>query len=260
MSDRRAIIIAAFGDRTSCVGRLVRNIRNFVDYPIKIITTRDSNLGFYPLMGVEKCYIDLKWPDHVFRGGVRNSNYFKIKEALRFETTRDFDSVLLLDDDMLIVNKNFVDGFAIAEKFGAALPLNPRTFQLYNLMGSDATTEDQIDLQDTPLFAPAHNFSPLFVSTTDARATQWLWATQKELANRTRRGTLAVWKAMWSTGFTPVNLPQQWCVCGAEAAYIRDYTQRLKGRDLPIPPIMLHLGHMETRKEFGALINETIHG
>ena len=261
MSDeKRIILIAAFGDRAANVERLVNNIRRFVDYPIRIITTLDSEVGGpYLLGGVTKLFVDRQWPVGCYREGVRNSNMFKIREALEDCTYRGFESALLLDDDMLIVNKNFVDGFAIAEKFGAALPLNPRTFQLYNLMGVDVSDKDYLDLQDTPLMAPAHNFSPMFVSLKDARALSWLAATETGLRDRTCRGTLAIWRAMWKTGFTPVNLPMQWCVCGAEAQYIRDYTQRLKGVDLPIPPIMLHLGHEATKLAFRKLIDEVTH-
>ena len=204
-------------------------------------------------------YVDRQWPVGCYREGVRNSNLFKIREALEDCTYRGFESALLLDDDMLIVNKNFVDGFWLAEKFGAALPLNPRTFQLYNLMGADVSDKDYADLEDAPLFAPAHNFSPMFVSLKNPRALYWLTVTGQELRDKTCRGTLAIWKTMLRTGFTPVNLPMQWCVCGAEADYYKNYMQRLRGRDMPIPPIMLHLGHEETRRVFRELIDEVTH-
>ena len=262
MSDSRVIIIAAFGDRAACVERLVQNIRRFVDYPIIIVTTRDSNVGqTYCFGGVTRKYVDRRWAKNTHREGVRNSNYSKIGAALNlFDWNGGYESALLIDDDMFIVHEKFVDGFAIAEKFGAALPLNPRTFQLYNLMGADVSLEDCADAEGSPMFAPAHNFSPMFVSLRDERACSWLSKTRDILQDRTCRGTLAIWRAMWATGFTPVNLPMQWCVCGAEAQYIRDYTKRLKGRDITIPPIMLHLGHEETERVYRDIIDTIKNG
>ena len=42
----------------------------------------------------------------------------------------------------------------------------------------------------------------------------------------------------------------KFCVCGAEAEYIRQYSQQLRGQATPIPVMMLHLGHEETQRAF----------
>jgi hypothetical protein len=256
---KRAIVIAAFGDRATQVERLVHNIRRFVDYPIHIITTEDSNIGdAYFFGGIHREYVTRLWPAHQPRSGVRNSNYYKVKwvvtESFKLQdySSIQFDSILLLDDDMLIIDKNFVDGFDMAERFGAALPLNPRIYTWANAFGADVLKKDLDDLWriGVPSHSPAVNFAPFFVSPKHNRARNFLITLQSELRDNTCRGTLAVTKASWQTGFTPLYLPQQWCVCGGEAEYIKQYTQQLRGQQMPIPPIMLHLGHEETQRVF----------
>lgn len=246
---KRAIIIAAFGDRRREVQRLIKNIRCFVDYPIIIIQDEQSNIGAVePDANVKIKYVERVWQTIDPRSGVRNSNYFKIKTTLDcyWNNRNEFDSVCLLDDDMFILNENFIDGFAIAERFGAALPLNPRTYVKYNAMGADVQQKDLDEIASAPQYAPACNFSPFFISIQHATARNFALSLIGELRDNVCRGTLAVWKASWESRFMPVLLPEQWCICGEEAQYIKDYTQQLRGQQLSIEPIMLHLGHQKT--------------
>lgn len=253
---KRAIVIAAFGDRRREVTRFIKNIRRFVDYKIIIIQDKQSNIGAVePDANVEIEYVERLWPAQQHRSGVRNSNYYKVKRAVdeSFKSVyNQYDSLLLLDDDMFILNEHFVEGFDIAERFGAALPLNPRVYTWANAMGSDVAQKDINDLylMKIATYSPAVNFSPFFVSPKHVQARNFLLTLQSELSDNVCRGTLAVTKASWQARFTPCYLPQQWCVCGEEAQYIKDYTQQLRGQQMPIPVMMLHLGHEETQRVF----------
>jgi len=164
----------------------------------------------------------------------------------------EFDSVCVLNDDMRIVHGRWVDGFQLAERFGCAVPINPRIYVKYNAMGADATDEDMKNLGSSPLYAPACNVSPLFFSRRVSRANEFMEDYIKCL-KVCNRGTLAFWMSSWRTGFTPVYLPEQWCVCEGNAKYIRDYRKRLQGKDIPIEPIMLHWGQKGVREAFPAV-------
>lgn len=249
----REFVIAAFGDRSKQVQRLVENIRSYSDLPINILTTEDSDIARLPKeLDAWKCFIKLVeriWPNDNPRADIRNSNYHKVKFAL---DNRD-KSLCMLDDDMYIINPKFADGFAIAERFGCALPINPRIFNHYNMMGADVRHEDWEELRNkVPSFIPAVNFSPFFVYPHNGHLTEnFLLDLELQLRTQACRGTVAIIKAMWSSQFTPVILPEQWCVCGSNAQHIKDYTKVLKGQTINIKPVMLHLGHEEVRKVFG---------
>lgn len=253
----RAFVIAAFGNRSKQVRRLIKNIRSYSDLPIHILTTEDSETIHY----VKNIYIEIverQWPKGSYREGVRNSNYHKINFALRnYWKEFRYSSLCLLDDDMYIVNPYFIDGFAIAEQFGAALPINPRVYNHYNMMGADVRPEDWAEMRNkVPSFIPAVNFSPFFVDPRQCSVRSFLGYLKNELQSIPCRGTVAIIKAMWGSKFTPVILPEQYCVCGSNAQYIKDYTKILKGKTIKISPIMLHLGHDEVRKVFADVIKE----
>lgn len=254
----RRIVIACFGNREKQVQRLVLNIRSYVDYPIHILTTKDSNIG--SIQQFENITIELVeriWPKGTLREGVRNSNYHKIDFAIR----HPYDSLILLDDDMFIVNEHFTGGFSMAENFGAALPINPRTFVCYNSMGADVRQRDLEIMYDDlgmPSTLPAVNFSPFFVYPPWQGGTvmRFLLNLENELRTVPCRGTIAVNKAMWKTNYTPVILPEQWCVCCENSEYLKNYSVQLKGKQIQIPNIMLHLGHDKVQEVFKDIINE----
>lgn len=254
----REFVIAAFGDRRVQVKRLVENIRQYSKLPINIITTRDSNIGTYkdwdnPYMPVSQIhFVERLWPKGSYRADIRNSNYFKVK----FACDNYYKSLCMLDDDMYIVNRQFTDGFGIAERFGCALPINPRTFTYFNLMGADVQHDDVIELGQAgaPLFFPAVNFSPFFVYPhAPICVSNFLSILKEELACKECRGTIAITKALWKTSppFMPVILPEQWCVCASNVEYIKNHTEFLRGQNKSIPTIMLHLGHDRVKQVFG---------
>lgn len=247
---KRQIIIACFGDRRKQLERIIENIRQYVDYPVKIITPKDSLIEIPSVLSstIEVKFVERRWPKGSPREGIRNSNFHKVNEAV---THHQRDSVLMLDDDMLIVNNNFVDGFDIAERFGAAVPLNPRVFVKFNAMGADVRGEDLMDIADKPQYAPAANFSPFFVYQWGSSGVRdFMINLDIQLRHKACRGTLALFKASWQTRFSPVYLPEQWCVSGDYAEHFKNYDMLLHGRWVEIPVMMLHLGHKEVGRVF----------
>lgn len=248
----REFVIAAFGDRRKQVSRLVKNIRQYSDLPINILTTDDSNIGnTFKTKDVIVHEVKRIWPKGTPRADIRNSNYWKINFAER----NYYKSLCMLDDDMYIVNPVFKDGFTMAERFGVALPINPRTFTYFNLMGADVQHDDVIELGQAgaPLFFPAVNFSPFFVYPhAPICVSNFLSILKEELACKECRGTIAITKALWKTSppFMPVILPEQWCVCASNVEYIKNHTEFLRGQNKSIPTIMLHLGHDRVKKVF----------
>lgn len=257
---RHAFLISAFGNRNEQVSRLINNIRQYCDYDIYVITTENSHIRFPQSEPSEfkgkvvMEYVDRIWPKGSRREGIRNSNYYKVLYALDF----GYNSVCLLDDDMLIVHKGFFEGFELAERFGAAVPINPRIYVGYNAMGADVTPDDLIDCMESPYYAPACNFSPFFYCNAKTSANLFMKELKNQLRNNVCRGTLAMWKASWQTGFTPILLPEQWCVCGSNAEHIRDYTKVLQGKNVRIPAMCLHLGHDAVRAAFAGYTKATV--
>lgn len=243
----RAIVITCFGDRSENLLSLYRNIKEYSSLPIYIYC--DKKYPGYEKLEASFKLVEPKWENNE-RWGVRNSNYAKALAGLEL----DFDSLLILDDDMRILSSGFKDGFVLAERFGMCLPLNPRIYikhNAYNIV--DVDQKDIEEIEKLPLFAPACNLSPLYVSSRNKNCVELLKVFMKELENKVCRGTLAIWKAIWKTGITPLYLPEQWCVCGSNAHHLKNYTNATVGR---ISPIFAHWGHPKVQKEFGLLEGE----
>lgn len=242
----REFVIAAFGKRAEQVGRLVKNIRFYSPLPINIITTADSKTPYLydEYENINRIYVEPIWSGP--RAEIRNSNFHKINFALE----KRYKSFCLLDDDMLIVNQDYISGFGIAERFGAALPANPRVFNKYNMMGADVRPQDWEQCRGAQLMLPAVNFSPFFVQAHVGSTGNFLYELKYQLETVPCRGTVAITKAMWITHYSPVILPEQWCVCASNAAYIKSHTEQLRGGQLSIETIMLHLGHDKVKEVY----------
>ena len=243
----RAFVIAVQGDRRKNVERLVKNIRSYSDLPIHLLTDDYQKIAW------KNCYQDnILWEEvepvwtEGPRAAIRNCNFWKVDFAMNHH----YDSLCMLDDDMYIVNQNYVHGFAIAEQFGVALPANPRVFNYYNLLGADVRKADFDECVGAKMLMPALNFSPFFVYPHAGMTTNFLRALHIELKNIPCRGTVALIKAMWNSQIAPVILPEQWCVSASNARYIKSHTEQLRGKQVLIPTIMLHLGHEAVRKEY----------
>jgi len=245
MAVTHGVIIVSLGNRQEMVRTLVSNLREFTNLPIVIVTDVSQsyvNDSYVTVIAVE--HDSLQWLNSD-RWGVRNCNVLSARTSMSL-----FDACCVLNDDMRVVHTSAIsDGIAMAERFGVCVPINPRIYVKYNAMGADTSEYDYCPRTDGPEYAPSCNVSPLFVCRHHANA-QILINQYLEELKTCMRGTLAFWKASWKTGVAPVYLPEQWCVCGSNAKYIKNYTKVLKGRKRMIEPMMLHWGQAEVREVF----------
>lgn len=245
---KRAIIICSFGNREQYLNVLFRSILKYARNGMDVWLITDTP---QELMGVNVYLLrpnQLEWKDHP-RWPIRNTNLWLAKASL----WEQYESVCCLNDDMYICNKGFIDGFALAEKFGVCVPMNPRIYVKYNAMGADTTEEDRKETDKGPIYGPACNMSPMFVCRLHDHA-KFLIETYIEELHNCMRGTLAFWLASYRTGVTPLYLPEQWCVCESNAVYIKNYKKPLQERVHSIEPIMLHLGQDKVREVFKEMI------
>lgn len=244
----RAVIVASFGNRDEQIMSLVANLRKYWpgDMPIILYTDRERTFLHDPHVHhriiVAK---DLLWKDHP-RWPIRNTNLW-LARAARDE---DFNAVCCLNDDMRVCGSESLDGFALAEKFGICVPINPRVYVKYNAMGADTTKKHQTEIKLRIMHAPACNVSPMFVRRGPSSFPLLDRYAMIMERGECYRGTLAFWLASYRSGVCPLYLPEQWCVGASNAAYIKNYTKRLQGKDVQIEPMMLHYGQAEVRKVF----------
>lgn len=193
----------------------------------------ENHLSFtsYPVY----VYKDLK-PVHTgIRAGYRNSNYWRIQKTM--DLLNEYESVCYLDNDMRVVNKGFWDGFALAEKFGFCVPMNPRAFV-------KTDSDKGVDAQTIPAVphGTAWNNAVVFAS---KRGLPFMKAILDENINRPQRGPMTMWEAAWKTGLFPYILPYEYCVCMPQF-WIED-------------PLCLHCGSPNIREHYKELIR-SFHG
>jgi hypothetical protein len=240
----RAFVVACFGDRRKQLKTLVSSLETYApNIPIHVYTDLpDLYTNGIRVQVHEKL---LQWQDHS-RAGVRTSNIIKVQATREL---KDVCSFCLIDDDMKVMSETFVEGFELAERFGAALPINPRVFVKYLKQSADVPFTVLRSLELFPEYTTACNYSPFFYCKEHRTSRIFMRCLEAELL-KGYRGTLAVWVASYKSGYTPLYLPEQWCVCGDYAEHLRDYTIQLKGETVPISPICLHLGHDKVKEIF----------
>ncbi len=235
----------SLGNRDEMLTGLITNLRRYSALPIRLYT--DVSRSHLHLENVEERRVaeeELRWRDHE-RWAIRNTNVISAKAALN----GPFDSCCILNDDMRIADPGWVDGFRLAERFGCCVPMNPRIYVGVNAMGADAGDKDYNEMVHGPYHGPACNVSPMFACRRLVSAQTLLTAYLQEL-DECMRGTLAFWRASWRTGITPMYLPEQWCVCGSSAGYLKDYHKVLRGKPMPIECMMLHWGQAGVKAAF----------
>ena len=240
----RAFVVVCFGDRRRQLLTLTKSIDVYVPrVPVHLYTDHPElyEKDFDVIIHERKP----KWYGHP-RSAVRSSNQIKVQATTEL---KDIHTFCLIDDDMQIVSSAFSEGFELADKFGAVLPMNPRVYVKYLKQSADVSPEILEELKLLSEYTTACNFSPFFYCREITIASVFMRCLEQELL-RGYRGTLAVWVAAYKSGYTPLYLPEQWCVCGDYAEHLRDYSIRLKGEIVPVSPICLHLGHDKVREVF----------
>ncbi len=229
---KKGIVLAEFGDRERLIRELVKNVRTVSDLPVVVYSDKNYfDLGD----GVVVKYVESLWKGHR-RYHNRNNDYWKIVAA------REFDLALVLDDDVRVVNEQFVQGFELAENFGICLPVNPRVY-----FGFDREVGDDVDdgvfkeTTDCPYYMTGNNMGVIFVDTTNHGVKHLLDYYLRFMEKHTCRGPVAMAVACWRRKFAPYFLPEEWCACGG---YVK-FKERTRKR---IQLTFLHVGHPDVRQ------------
>lgn len=239
----KKFVITSFGDRRVNVKSLYDNIRKFFsdeEAAIYIVTNFHAN---FPDAADDALYLIIREP--ISRGdkrwAYRSGDFWPIKFMLECPCDAN-DVFCLLDDDMLIMDDKFWDGFKLAERFGVALPCNPRVYAGLDNLGSDGAIAFYPEMN----YMTAVNFSPMFVKRSDFIDRMFTKYCLDFLMNPCR-GPAALAKIFWEFQYSPHILPETWCVCGENAEHIKNY----KVFDRPVKIMCLHAGHKEVRDVFG---------
>lgn len=171
------------------------------------------------------------------RYGWRMNDFWKVS-MLRSALVSGADVAMCFDADMRIVDREAARQLPmLAAKFGVCLPMNPRyTVRRDAIDGADVSLLGRAHLEDRGLWhGPSVNCSPIAVAN-DLPSLQMVTAYCNEMRADPIRGPLAWWKAMLSTGITPLILPPQWCVCEVH-----------RGIE---SPIIIHEGHESVKRYY----------
>jgi hypothetical protein len=143
------------------------------------------------------------------RYGNRMNDYWKVRLLLSSKA----DIAISLDADVLIVSDKVRAITPLVNKFGLCLPANPRKLVYVDTMiGADSDRQ----LDDTEGMGYAMNMTPIAFNTKNLQARRVLEAYIKIMETNPVRGPLAMWRAVYQTGFYPCILPPQWCVCKSD--------------------------------------------
>jgi len=230
----RGIVLAEFGSRETEIRGVIKNIRTISNLPIVIYS--DKRYDFLGLDVTVKLVVP-GWVGHR-RYFNRNNDYWKVVAA------KEFDEVLIIDDDMRIVNDRWVEGFEIAEKFGVCLPMNPRIyFGLDRQCGDDTSDDLRNKTGDCPYHLTGNNMGVIFANTNHLN-TRKIFNTYLDFMEKEPcRGPVAMGVAYWRCGRAPYFLPEEWCACGG-------YTSFKSRSRLRINPMFLHIGHKDVLNWF----------
>lgn len=195
--------------------------------------TTDSLRRYFPaanvkLMGDRESGRESPFDKDHPRYGWRSNDYFKVVGLL--ESTHDI--AIAVDADMRFVSEEVRDIIPLTGRFGLCLPVNPRY-----LVRIDATIGADGDKAASSFeSAYAVNMSPIAFSTANVSARGLLEEYVSEMEANPTRGPLAMWRAIWNTGFMPCLLPPQWCVCRENVGIGNE--------------IVLHCGHHEVESYY----------
>lgn len=165
------------------------------------------------------------------RYGWRAHDYYQAFGMLRSSA----NVAIAIDSDMLIVSECFRVIYQFAQRFGLALPINPRLLlKIDGGIGVDSTYRPQSD--STQGLGMTYNLTPMAFSTQHHAARQLLERYCELLVESPGRGAVHLVQASFDLGYQPFVLPPQWCVCSP-----RDLDSKHMWREA----VALHLGHRD---------------
>ena len=141
---------------------------------------------------------------------------------------------------MLIVSDEFVVLPKIVDRFGLAVPANPRLLvRVDGKIGVDSSYEPDAD----PLagLGFAYNLTPIGLNTRHSRARRVLERYLELMVDNPGRGAVHLYNAAYEEGYPPYLLPPQWCVCSPID---------LDSRHLWSNAVVLHVGHPDVIKRY----------
>lgn len=219
----RAVILTKFGEGVSVlkVGKMILQLRQFLperDYRIYVFTDDYEKIGDGNTKVVQ---VKPMWASHS-RYGWRNCDYWRIAGA----DMKNPATFMTIDLDMLILDDRFVNGFDYAERFGVAMPTNPRQY-----VGADAVLGFDPDGGLRGCCATALNTSPIFFN--KAKGKKLLEAYVRQYLKKPTRAPAVWWRAIKASGQYPYILSEQWSYCHGEPVKLDNWMGTLK-------PIMIH--------------------
>ena len=221
------IVYVLVGNRdNNLLCRSIASIRKFSNIPITVWSDREITYQEYENVSI-KVFERKKYPGS-HREENRNSSLFRLI-ALKESS---YENTLYLDNDIMVVHKDFFEGFNIAKNYGITMVENPRQFikSDFNIgdldIGADVNSYDKDYLKDMPKCMMALNMGVMFYNKMSKLFLEELiW----EQENNPSRGQAGLYRTIWKTKKFPYALPFQWLVCKKHVGINN--------------PLALHCGH-----------------
>ena len=220
------IVTTAFGDRRKELREFIAHVRKWSSAPILVVTDNILNSDLGDQVDVKFQWVKTQWQDHK-RCHYRSSNWWRFKILQEI----DADLVVYMDNDIRLINVNWLQGFSLANLFGICMPLSPRVFVHYDAKrGIDA----QVKSHTLPIpCAPVCNPGFFFAAVHDNRTKQFVKSFLAQYQQNPGRGPLGVWLAAESCGYHP----------NAESCANYAYPE--------VEPIAVHWGGKAVKQYFG---------
>lgn len=236
---RIEIIMSEFGEsRKNAGGACLANLDRLnptLDSVRKIFPNAQVTLytdqPLQNLSGVRVVRVIPPFDREAARYGWRAHDYYQAFGMLQSSA----DVAIAMDSDMLIVSDGFLVITEFAQRFGLAVPMNPRLLlKIDGGIGVDSTYRAQND--STQGLGMTYNLTPVGFSTRHVVARQFLERYCSLLLESPGRGAVHLVQASFDLAYQPFVLPPQWCVCSP-----RD----LDSKHIWKEAVALHVGHRD---------------
>jgi len=230
------LIMSEFGiDRNNCGGASLSNQarlnptfdgfrRLFPDTRVTLYTDFD-----FDEKGIFVIKVNPPFDMEHRRYGWRSHDFYQAHGLLQSKAK----IAIAMDSDMMIVSEGFRAIVKIAERFGLAVPANPRLLaKIDGIIGMDSSY--RLDSDETDGLGFAYNLTPIAFNTLHKNGRRLLERYCELMVAHPGRGAVALYQAAYELGFSPYLLPPQWCVCSPVD---------LDSQHLWKNAIALHVGH-----------------